>query len=69
MVFYDILYIQLSHRHSDFINQKICYNIIMDISRLKHPKKLTSQEKKRLAKAVKKTVSQYKITLELLART
>lgn len=41
----------------------------MDIVKLKNPKELTSQEKAKIVKAVKKTVSQYKVTLELLAKT
>lgn len=41
----------------------------MNAERIKQPKKLTSRDKARLTKAVKKTVTQYKITLELLAKT
>jgi hypothetical protein len=41
----------------------------MDMAKLKNPKALTSQEKKKLTKAVKKTVSQYKLTLKLLAES
>lgn len=41
----------------------------MNIERIKQPKKLTARDKAVLIKAVRKTVSQYKVTLELLAKT
>lgn len=41
----------------------------MDIAKLKNPKELTLREKSKITKAVKKTVSQYKLTLELLAKS